>query len=483
MFDDEERDPAECREKRICAGCVGEAYLKSEIRSEGQKRKCSYCGKTRKCMQLDELCHNVARAFDDHFEPGGYGYDGEPIGESVVDVIQDAAVVEYEPACDLQCVLEDEFGPVGKDALIEENWYGSEIYYQEKGVTIYEHMEEWHRFRQSLLTEARLFNSEAETILEHIFDGIEAYGKRHGKQVIVDAGPGQTIKSFFRARVFHSDEKLQAAIARPDIELGPPPSRYAMAGRMNAHGIGVFYGATHRGVAMAEIRPPVGSRVLLGRFEIIRPLRLLDVGAMGAVQARGSIFDPNFVKELERAAFLGTLSGRITQPVMPDDETSEYLVTQAIADYLATRADLALDGILYPSVQQSGKLKRNVVLFHKSSRVADLGLPQGTKIDSHLYDSDEGFRYTDYWVHVRKPPEEKKDEFDKLPFLVQLGGPFVPRERDDREPSLKVDLSSVKVHHVTAVKLDDEPHTIRRSEHEMSEAEAEEIVKNYKLPF
>ena len=34
---------------------------------------------------------------------------------------------------------------------------------------------------------------------------------------------------------------------------------------------------------------------------------------------------------------------------MPDDEPFEYLVTQAIADYLA--AEQAIDGIIYPSAQ------------------------------------------------------------------------------------------------------------------------------------
>jgi len=58
---------------------------------------------------------------------------------------------------------------------------------------------------------------------------------------------------------------------------------------------------------------------------------------------------------------------------MPDDEPFEYLATQAIADFLATEANPALDGIIYPSVRGSdGKL--NVVLFHKAARVARKGL-------------------------------------------------------------------------------------------------------------
>jgi RES domain len=48
---------------------------------------------------------------------------------------------------------------------------------------------------------------------------------------------------------------------------------------MNAQGIAVFYGATDPLVALADVRPPVGSTVAVGRFELIRPVRLLDVEA------------------------------------------------------------------------------------------------------------------------------------------------------------------------------------------------------------
>jgi hypothetical protein len=67
---------------------------------------------------------------------------------------------------------------------------------------------------------------------------------------------------------------------RPDRHLGSPPSGAAAAGRMNARGISVFYGANDPRVALAEVRPPVGSRVAVARFEIIRPLRLLDLTAL-----------------------------------------------------------------------------------------------------------------------------------------------------------------------------------------------------------
>lgn len=42
-----------------------------------------------------------------------------------------------------------------------------------------------------------------------------------------------------------------------------------------------------------------------------------------SIQAKGSIFEPSYVRALEKTAFLDTMSERITRPVMPDDEASQ----------------------------------------------------------------------------------------------------------------------------------------------------------------
>ena len=155
----------------------------------------------------------------------------------------------------------------------------------------------------------------------------------------------QKISVFYRARAFQSSALLEEALRRPDIGLGSPPSHLAIAGRMNARGISVFYGALDANVAVAEIRPPVGSRVMVGEFNIARPLKLLDVEALQSVFVKGSIFDGGHIHQLEHAKFLGHLSRRITMPVMPDDEPTDYLMTQAIADYLATELSLTVSSI------------------------------------------------------------------------------------------------------------------------------------------
>ncbi len=226
---------------------------------------------------------------------------------------------------------------------------------------------------------------------------------------------------------------------------------------MNAAGIAVFYGATDPSVALAEVRPPVGSKVLIAFFEVIRPLRLLDLPALaGIVSEKGSIFDAAYVHRLKRAEFLRGLSQRISRPIMPDDQPSDYLLTQAVADFLATAADPTLDGIIYPSAQ-GGYLppcwrlapvedKGNVVLFHKSARVQCLDIPEGTEIsvidDSFLScpELDDPDNYPGSLIDAL---EAKYLVVEKLPAGVP------PPDLDDAP----LKFSSLEVHLVDGVRV------------------------------
>src|SRR6185312_2167061 len=102
------------------------------------------------------------------------------------------------------------------------------------------------------------------------------------------------------------------ALTRPHVEVGPPPPPLAAAGRMNAAGISVFYAATTPALALAEVLPPVGSKVLIGCFQVIRQLKLLALTDLA--DGEGSLFDELHVDRLRRAEFLRGLSERLSRP-------------------------------------------------------------------------------------------------------------------------------------------------------------------------
>ena len=85
---------------------------------------------------------------------------------------------------------------------------------------------------------------------------------------------------------------------------------------------------------------------------------------------------------------------------MPESADQGYLITQAIADYLATNETLNLDGILFPSVQvpKDASPGLNAILFHKASGVEKTE-DQDALDQVSLWESDEdqwGF-YPQIW--------------------------------------------------------------------------------------
>lgn len=469
-------------EKRICYACVGEAYLAQQIKKDGQPGTCSYCGDTLDCITIEALADRIEVAFNDHYMrtanyPDSWQellmadrestYEWEREGQPVVEAIEEAASIPSDAASDVQEILDNRHGDFDSAAMGEETEFSGDAHYEVKGASARAWHEAWSSFERALKTEARFFSHTAAELLSQVFGQIDTLKTNPRRPLIVDAGRGRRINHLYRARVFQSDEKLVEALSRPDRHLGSPPARFANAGRMNARGISVFYGATNAGVALAEVRPPVGSKVAVARFYIIRPLRLLDLTALDGVKDGGSIFDPTLRQRLERVAFLRTLRERMTRPVMPDDEALDYLATQAVADFLATENEPRLDGIIFSSAQ--AKTGRNVVLFHKAAHVEEMQFPNGTKFTAHTgHDTEDGWEIN-YTVNEEVPNPKNSDpprlEHDLLSFLQLPGEPYRP-DGDYRQASLRVDASSVEVHHVAWVKVNSTPFGVTRNRHE-----------------
>ena len=488
-----EEDIEELKAKTICSSCVGEEYLSDQIAAHGNRSQCSYCGETGRTYSVGELAERMETAFEHHYvrtsdQPDSYqymlladresNYDWERDGEPVVYAIMNAADIPEAAAEDVQKILDDEHGDFESAKMGEETEFSSESYYEEKGVGAGHWHDEWDSFERALKTEARFLSRRAADYLSAIFAGIGEMRTRDKRPLVIDAGPETDFSAVYRARVFQSDEKLKVALCRPDTQLGSPPTIFALAGRMNAQGISVFYGANDARVAIAEVRAPVGSQVAVARFEIIRHLRLLDLTALSDVGVGGSVFDVELAGRMERASFLRSLSRRITRPVMPDDEPFEYLVTQAIADFLATEVSVPIDGIIYPSVQVAGH-DLNVVLFHKAARVEAMDIPEGTEIDANTGHFGEDGWEDDYAVIEEVPPvpAESNETDGEAPSWPPNLADLATRanliwenlDTDWRKPGLCVLPDSVRVHRVSRVVFETEEFPVRRHRWEKRE--------------
>jgi hypothetical protein len=119
---------------------------------------------------------------------------------------------------------------------------------------------------------------------------------------------------------------------------------------MNPAGISVFYGALSENTAIAEVRPYVGSTVVVGAFRVLKEMRLLNLPQIDLCYT-GSIFDPDYENRVSRRDFFQKFHNLITRPILPTEEFIEYVPTQAVAEYVAHV--LNFDGIIYASAQVS----------------------------------------------------------------------------------------------------------------------------------
>jgi len=486
-------------EKRICYKCIEDPFLKKEIRENGERIKCSYCQRKAIGYTFPKFADRVSEAFLIHFErtatdQSDYDYykqlaneDSSQFwyreGEEVISILQDPIGFTEELAIDLAKYLQETNYDHEAAEMSEESEFSSEAMYETKGFSDEKWQQEWENFENILKSQSRYFNEEVNDYLSRVFKNIEKVQTYDRSPLITTAGPDTSIPYLYRARAFQSHERLMESLSYPDQHLGPPPSEFASAGRMNARGIPVFYGATHQKVALAEVRPPVGSNVAVAKFDIIREIRLLNLPAFGKIRShfQGSIFDDGYVPDLEQAVFLSNLGQRMILPVMPDHEVFEYLPTQVIADYLSSRTDLNCDGIIFPSIQVPGE-SLNVVLFNKAAKVEAILLEKGSTVtaESDVTGYEEANEIPDINVIETRIDITNKEIAE--PNFAEMIENFRREQQmgsryDNRQVTLKIDTDSIIVNIVKGVDFALIPREVNR----ITLIQADENIQNGKV--
>ena len=370
-------------QQSVCYACIGDDHLKSEVRREGTMHTCMICGKRKRAIEFGDLCDRVHHVVTEEFERTecepeswaqykeadiGWERGGDPIDQLLYEVLEcESPLVDA-----LKEELSNQHHSY-EDALAgEEDPYGDEVHYEPKEPDDSEFLDVWSRFETEIRTRARFFSRNAESILEDIFGNLNRF-KSFGKPLIRRVGPNTNTDVLYRARRALSTNEIAQIVEHPATELSAPPSRLTQSGRMNPRWISMFYGAFDTDTCIAEIRPPVGSYAVVGKFSIIRQLRFLDLEALQELFVKeASYFDPEFGHLRDKARFLRRLVSIMSRPVMPTDEDYQYLPTQAVAEYLSQKMKPRLDGLIFPSAQRGGH-GENVVLFQHASTVSPDG--------------------------------------------------------------------------------------------------------------
>ncbi len=388
------------QDRWVCHLCIGEAFLKAEIKRAALRQTCSFCDKKAASIALGELAGRVERVFEDHYlptarDPDGFEYamhkDPEinytwyRSGEDVATTIAEMLEADEPVAAAVQECLADRQS-LDDQAIGEEDPFGDEAHYTERGPDDEKYRALWTGFETSLRTQSRFYNAQAKALFDEIFKDIDSLKSDDGTPAVTTAMP-ESFPPFFRARLAYDERAVHRYLKDPERELGSPPSASAKSGRMNASGISVFYGAFEVETCVAELRPPVGAHVVAARFSITRKLRLLDLDVMTALSVKGSHFDPGHRERLDRVAFLRSLHAHATRPTMPGEEELGYLPTQAFAEYLANVANPTFDGLLFRSTQ-TGNVGRNIVLLDTAALLAPASV-RTTDVHRYFGDPDE----------------------------------------------------------------------------------------------
>lgn len=454
---------ADDEDLRLCSECIRESVLQQEVVRAGATGTCMSCGEVNRSIGIAALADRIRPVFERHYELSpdepddmesamirhGVGFpwfrDGDPpeyLIQEMAEIPEDAAraiVASLEERADFEMEFESRDG----------NPYGDEARYITRPFDETVVSGKWRLLEKQVHHRARFFNSSVSNYLAELFEGIIDHKATRATHAVRLIAAGRKV---YRARVARTWTEVGEILGNLPAGMGSPPGRVAKAGRMNATGIGVFYGALQRNTCLAEVRAPVGAQVVMGTFSFLRPVRVLNLTALENLAVPKSWFDLNYEKAAEQSAFLRLLSRQFAAPVLPGDEDFEYLLPQVVCEYLSEV--VRLDGVLYSSSQTGGK-GTNLVLFPRAA-VVEL-LPRGTETSlGTSFDEDQA----PILEITTAPPEEANSpdkgvwgiDFDHMDTSTFSASDF--EELEDLtlpKPSLKFIFDSVEVTEIRGV--------------------------------
>ena len=194
----------------------------------------------------------------------------------------------------------------------------------------------------------------------------------------------------YRARVIQGDEPINISQNYYGYDLRGsfvnPNTSKITAMRANRAGQPRLYCADVNYLALIEVRPKVGDKISLATLKVNDVLTILDL----------TLFHIPYGMDEEKQRLFAEISILFSTPVNQDDDKSDYLVTQEIADFVES---LGYDGIAFssslsPALNQENYNCCNLVIFNynKCAPVKSNVVEMRSKYDAEGSDYD----YSDF---------------------------------------------------------------------------------------
>ncbi len=404
----------------ICIKCVDDECLKNTILEKDEIHNCSQCNERNLAIGFVDLAKLLESVISENFTKGTYQeYFNKDKGFSD----------QFQRGMPLQEVIDEilgfevSFGEKLVDLLMEtESWDPSE--YQEPDnlfaddenyVEIqYDNLNlqgRWYQLIDELKTQRRFFSDNARNFFKFLFEDLDSLWayipvenkKDKGwsgteKRDVIETLPKNT--KIYRARRANSLSESERYLLNPVQELAPPPTECAQQGRMNAKGISNFYGAFDINTCIAEMRPSIGSYIVVGEFETTRELKILNFEYLENSYGHISYFLPDYQDQSAKRKFLKKIHKLISTPIVNGHE-DEYLITQVLSEYLAYIHPENFDGISFKSTQSENG--SNIVLFPKTT----------IEVERYSFDDSKDLFEIDI-ISIEDRHPEPNDELDKF---------------------------------------------------------------------
>lgn len=352
---------------RVCPACFSDRIFNrrvTEVRAKSKNREPCDRHPKRKGVDLDLIGPTVDAAFRANFGIGQFIFDHQE-GDELWAIIADITGAEDEEvayAIAEWLVENDDYWPPDGG----EPFFANDYSYVRIRPGGWEQSALWGQFRSDVLNRQRFFNADAKALLSQIFDGIHLQADAKGRPAFYQIEPSSELK-LYRARVVTGENQAREIAKAAESEMGTPPLSLRRAGRMNAAGIPVFYGALEEQTAVAELRPAVGAELCVAAFQLIRPMYVLDFTRFTGSGKQINMFSLNYLKRKTQWSFMLSFANEISRPILPSDEHLEYVPTQVVAEYLASMAikwngkDVNIEAIVFRSAQRPEG--RNIVVL------------------------------------------------------------------------------------------------------------------------
>jgi hypothetical protein len=351
------------KQESICIKCIEDECLQRFFSNQFPDL-CHVCQKDDSPTVSVPILANAARSIiREHFRLVSVHEPAVEQELNLSDVLSTITQVNDIRFCSLMAAYLSNHPRHGEDGFFSlgQKYYQTELLLQlKKGQR--DALQIWKEIAFDLLHRQRYFNKKAEKFFEVLFDEAakaksnSLFGEQSSAVKMLPPG-----KILFRARRLDNvDDKDQIA-DNPSKELGAPPKARAAQNRMNPPGIPLFYSAADLETAIAEIRPSINDEVAIGKFKTTRTLKFFNFCGLNVfpIRSKLSYWYDDYELRLHCRELLNYLHRAVSQPVRAGE--TDYVMTQAMTEYLRHRNEEHFDGIIFSSVQNKSGV--NYVIF------------------------------------------------------------------------------------------------------------------------